>query len=123
MLRAAAVRRAQFGIEVDVGDAVARTDSLGRVETPVDAVKNPARGNLRSRLAEAVVVARADLANMVQDEGRDHFMNVARQAVELVGDEIEGDTEVDIVGLVKVRQRLEGRPPKGGVARNVAGNG
>src|SRR5216683_994056 len=121
MLRHAAVLREQFGVEVDVGDAVARADSLDRVETPVDAEENAASGDLRGRLAEAVVVPRADLADMVQDEGRDQLMNVARQAVELVGDEIEGDTEVDVVGLVEVSQSLEGRPTKGGVAGNVAG--
>src|SRR5260370_356324 len=37
MLRAAAGLREQFGVEADVGEAVARTDSLEPVGAPVDA--------------------------------------------------------------------------------------
>src|SRR5262249_54299054 len=60
VLRSAAVFRAQLGVEVDIGDAVAGTDPLNRVETPVDAEEDAAGGVLRGRLAEAPVVARED---------------------------------------------------------------
>src|SRR5260370_18233091 len=78
MLRHAAVLREQFGVEVDVGDAVARADSLDRVETPVDAEENAASGNLRARPAEALVVPRAHLTDIAQAARREPLKNLHR---------------------------------------------
>src|SRR5262249_21905817 len=79
--RAIAVLRAQFGIEGDVGDAVARTDPIDGVKAPVNAEENAARSIFRSCLAKAGVVPRLNLPDVVQDEGRDRLMDVARYAV------------------------------------------
>src|SRR5262249_17806925 len=67
--RAVPVVRAQLGVEADVGEAVARADPLDRVEAPVDAEEDAAGGVRRGRLAEAFVVPRQQLADVVQDEG------------------------------------------------------
>src|SRR5260370_9912892 len=78
MLRGAAVFRAQLGVEVDVGDAVARTDSLDRVETPMDAEENAASGVLRGSLAEAGGVPVVDPSDRVQSVGADSALTSRR---------------------------------------------
>src|SRR5262249_47487406 len=123
VVRVASVKRAQETVKVDVGDAVTRADALNRIKPPMDAEKNSASSVLRRRLAKAHKVPRLNLANVVQDHGRDRLMDVGGNTVELIGDKSKGDTEIDVVCLVEVRHHLEGRPTESGVTRGVGWKG
>src|SRR5438552_4117727 len=96
MDRAARVDGPQQTVKVHVGDAVARAETFDCIEAKMDAEEDAAGCILGSRLAEAREMPGFNLANVVQDDGRNRLMDVLGNAVKLIGDERKRNTEVNI---------------------------
>src|SRR5262249_56015104 len=97
VVRLRGVEGTEQGIEIDIRDSIAGAHSLNGVEAPVNAEEDAASGAFRGCLAEARVVPRLDVPNKVHDEVRYLLVNVARHAVQFIGDEVEGDLHVDVI--------------------------
>src|SRR5436189_6478489 len=106
-------------IECVVSDLVSRANAFGRIKSPVNSQENSTGRIFRRRLAEALIMPRQNLPHVIEDHVGYRIVNVARYAIELVGDEIAGNRKVHVVGLIEVGEKLERCPATGRSAGKV----